>query len=51
VDSGGQMTRSCGDPSPASMRGGALVGAFDLTRSGIEELRGEHIHVFMDALS
>ena len=29
---------ACGGPSPASMRGGALVGAFDLTRSGIEEL-------------
>ena len=42
--------RSCGGPSPASMRGGALVGAFDHRENEPgEELR--EADVFMNALS
>ena len=40
----------CGGPSPASMRGGALVGAFDHRENEPgEELR--EADVFMNALS
>ena len=44
---------ACGGPRPPSMRGGALVGAFDQP-TGIRERSREvhrHIHVFTNGLS
>ena len=44
VDGGQRDEIACGGPSPASIRGGALVGAFDHRNAGAERRTGEETH-------